>query len=290
MYRSSNIKDLALLVILLGTPAVADPGPFARFRGGGPARTDCMLVTDVAGVAARPRAHATTCTDGDPTCDGDGISNGTCVLTVRLCLDDPTEPACTPEPVTHAAVTASLPALADLNGALGEMAMPVDTPETCTSAMPVPVATRGRRPGRLVLHAAATMGSGHADRDRLWLVCRPAGPPATFVAVARTVFATSCASTSCHGAAAAGGLALVGEGAYAQLVGVPPVNDAARAAGLLLVAPGDPARSFLLAKLTGALATGEGAQMPRVGPSLPADRVNLVRRWIAAGAPANVPF
>jgi hypothetical protein len=30
--------------------------------------------------------------------------------------------------------------------------------------------------------------------------------------------------------------------------------------------------------------------MPRVGISLPAPDIDLVRRWIAAGAPAAAPF
>src|SRR2546429_6309599 len=40
---------------------------------------------------------------------------------------------------------------------------------------------------------------------------------------------------------------------FRSLVGVPPSNGAALAAGLLRVAPGDPDRSFLLWKLEGTL-------------------------------------
>jgi hypothetical protein len=72
--------------------------------------------------------------------------------------------------------------------------------------------------------------------------------------------------------------------AYANLVGVPPANPDAAAAGLLRVAPGDPERSFLLRKLEGRLAPGEGEMMPRVGGRLPVSRIDLIRRWIAAGA------
>jgi len=251
---------------------------FTRYFGGGNARTDCMLVTDVAGTA---RGNAARCTDGDPACDGDGAVNGTCLFRLRVCLDatDPSLPHCASDVVTSA--VADLP---PVEAALQALAMPVETPDTCTVDVAVAVA-----PGRTVVHASATMASGHSDRDRLALVCRRAAPPATFATIQRKIFAVSCATASCHGGGA-GGLTLSTDVAYANLVGVEAANPAARAAGLLRVAPGDPGRSFLLDKLTGMLLADEGAQMPRVGTALPAARVDLVRRWIAAGAPADAPF
>jgi mono/diheme cytochrome c family protein len=136
------------------------------------------------------------------------------------------------------------------------------------------------------------MASGHADRDRVVLVCGrpPRRPSATFATIQRRIFARSCATLSCHGAAAAGGLGLAPDSAYADLVGVAPNNVVARAAGLLRVTPGDPGRSFLLRKVEGAVAAGEGERMPQVGPSLSARSIDLLRRWILAGAPATAPF
>jgi hypothetical protein len=64
--------------------------------------------------------------------------------------------------------------------------------------------------------------------------------------------------------------------------------------GAMLVAPGDPSRSFLVAKLTGALGPGEGKAMPLdvdtgtpVVPSPIDGRFihDILERWIAAGAP-----
>ena len=95
---------------------------------------------------------------------------------------------------------------------------------------------------------------------------------------------------SCHGAGNAGGMTLAAGAAYANLAGVPPSNGAALAAGLLRVAPGDPDRSFLLRKLEGTLGPDEGQPMPRVGSQLPPALIDLVRRWIAAGAPADASF
>ena len=273
-----------LLALATSPPADGQTGGFTRYLGGGPASTDCMLVTDVAGASGRRTA---SCTDGDPLCDADGKADGTCVFSVRLCLDavDSTLPRCHADLVTQAG--SSFPALA---AALQVLAMPA-APDTCTDAVAVPVIRHGRR-GRLVLQASAHMASGHSDRDHVALLCRrPAtATMTTFATLQQKIFTPSCAIASCHGAAGAGGLGLTADAAYADLVGVAPANDAARAAGLLRVAPGDPDRSFLLQKLDGTLGAGEGQRMPQVGSALPAAAIDLVRRWIAAGAPATAGF
>jgi hypothetical protein len=242
-----------------------------------------MLVTDITGATGRRTA---ACTDGDAACDADGHADGTCTFRVRLCVDavDPTVPRCHADVVTEAG--SPVPVIA---GALQTLAMPAAA-KTCTDPVSVPVTRRGRR-GRLVLRASVHMASGHDDRDRVALLCRgPRSATATFATLTRTIFTPSCATTSCHGAARAGGLGLTPDVAYTDLVGHPPANEAARAAGLLRVAPGDPEHSFLLRKLDGALAPEEGERMPRVGTSLPLHSIDLVRRWIVAGAPADAAF
>jgi hypothetical protein len=85
---------------------------------------------------------------------------------------------------------------------------------------------------------------------------------------------------SCHSAAGkAGGLDLETD-AHAALV------DVASSAGPVLVVPGDPDASFLMAKLEGELAAGQGGPMPPSGP-LPAEQIELIRQWIADGATAE---
>src|SRR5213594_5113855 len=72
--------------------------------------------------------------------------------------------------------------------------------------------------------------------------------------IQKKIFDSTCATPSCHGAgAASAGLDLSDGAAYSNLVGVPAANEAARAAGLLRVAPGDPDHSYLLLKLEGTL-------------------------------------
>src|SRR5205814_6809540 len=88
---------------------------------------------------------------------------------------------------------------------------------------------------------------------------RPAGRTRLVkFATLEKVFNRSCASATCHGAAASGGLVLSRGTAYANLVGVPAANEAARDAGGMRVVPGDPDRSFLLDKLEGRLTRDEG--------------------------------
>jgi hypothetical protein len=268
----------------------ADAEDAARLLGGGARASDCMVVTDVAGVSAGPRARTVRCRDGDPTCDADGTMDGRCAFRLRLCLGATDMDGCHTDVVVGAELRRPDPALAALAVALAELPMPVATASACTAMTDVAVTTRGRRAGRLVLRPAARMASGHADRDRVALLCRPPAAPATFATLQRRVFNRSCASLSCHGAAAAGGLALTPDRALANLVGVVASNPDARAAGILRVAPGGPEASFLLRKLMGQLGPGEGEQMPRVGERLPAATLDLVRRWIAAGAPATDSF
>jgi len=249
-----------------------------------------MLVTDVAGV---PHARVARCTDGDPTCDGDGRADGTCQFAVRVCLDatESDAPRCHAEVMTSAQASSPAPAFMALVAALEELPMPVATPDTCTATVGVPLARHGTRLARATLRASVSMASGRNARDRLTFVCAPPrGANATFATLQRKIFTPGCATLSCHGAGNAGGMTLAAGAAYASLVGVPPANGAALAAGLLRVAPGDPDRSFLLRKLEGTLAPDEGQPMPRIGSPLPPTLIDLVRRWIAAGAPADASF
>jgi hypothetical protein len=266
-----------LLVFALAAPGAAQTETFARFLGGGPPATDCMLVTDVAGTGARRVAR---CTDGDPSCDADGVADGTCRFAVRVCLDavDPNRPRCHGDVVTEVTATD-----AAISAALGELPMPVSLPDTCTTVVPVAVARKGAR-GRLAVALSAAMASGHRDRDHVVFVCRRPPPPPSFATIQRKILTPSCSTFSCHGAARAGGLAL-GDDALASLVGIPPSNATARAAGLLRVAPGDPDRSFLLKKLTADLTSGEGDPMPQVGSRLPPASIDLIRRWIVSLTP-----
>ena len=108
------------------------------------------------------------------------------------------------------------------------------------------------------------------------------GPPAAnsdFQEIQDTVFTPIC--TACHvGANAPRGLRLDAANSYALLVNVASVE----VPGNLRVNPGNPDASYIVQKIEGTAAVG--VRMPANGPPyLPQDRIDLIRRWIAAGAP-----
>ena len=102
-----------------------------------------------------------------------------------------------------------------------------------------------------------------------------------FQEIQDTIFTPIC--TTCHiGAGAPQGLRLDAGNSYAMLVNV----ASAESAGTLRVNPGNPNASYLVQKIEGTAAVG--VRMPANGPPyLPQDRIDLVRRWIAAGAPQS---
>ena len=100
---------------------------------------------------------------------------------------------------------------------------------------------------------------------------------ADFDSIQQNVFTPIC--TACHaGSNAPQGLHLDAGNSYAQLVGVPSVEQPT----ILRVAVGDPDNSYLIQKLEGHAATG--AQMPFGGPPLPQATIDVIRQWISAGA------
>ena len=95
------------------------------------------------------------------------------------------------------------------------------------------------------------------------------------------VFAVSCALSGCHsGGEPQAGLSLEGDFA-ARIVGV----TSGQRPDFKLVDPGNPDGSYLLIKVRG---DDEivSQQMPPGAP-LPAEQVEIIRAWIAAGAPTE---
>jgi len=131
----------------------------------------------------------------------------------------------------------------------------------------------------LLVVAGCTAGNG----EGLDAGGRPiAGPPlvnSDFQEIQDTIFTPIC--TTCHvGANAPRGLRLDAANSYAMLVNVASVE----VPGTLRVNPGNPDASYIVQKIEGTAA--QGVRMPANGPPyLTQDRIDLVRRWIAAGAP-----
>jgi hypothetical protein len=105
---------------------------------------------------------------------------------------------------------------------------------------------------------------------------------ATFESVQDNVFTPSCAVSGCHvGAAAPQGLQLDAANSYASLVNV----ASGEVGSLDRVEPGDPDNSYVIQKLEGRAAVGE--RMPLGGPYLPQETIDVIRQWIADGAPPD---
>jgi hypothetical protein len=120
----------------------------------------------------------------------------------------------------------------------------------------------------------------------------PDGPPANltpcqeavfhsdFAWIQTKIFAVSCTSGSCHDIETPQAkLDLTGGHAYAELVNVKSTIYTSS----YLVTPGDPAASMLMVRLGGA----DGPvvdTMPKGQAPLCSEKIEAVRRWIAAGA------
>jgi hypothetical protein len=128
----------------------------------------------------------------------------------------------------------------------------------------------------LVLSACAGSGEGLDAGGR---PITDSGANSDFQEIQDTILTPVC--TACHvGAGAPQGLRLDAGNSYAMLVNI----ASAEVPGLMRVNPGNPDSSYLVQKIEGTAAVG--VRMPANGPPyLPQDRIDLVRRWIAAGAP-----
>jgi len=131
----------------------------------------------------------------------------------------------------------------------------------------------------VLLLAACTAGNGvglDANGQPIPIV-----PPAQsqYQEIQDTVFTPIC--TQCHiGAGAPHGLRLDASNSYALLVNV--ARD--EVPTLLRVNPGNPDQSYIVQKIEGHAAVG--GRMPLGQAPLPQDRIDLIRSWISAGAPA----
>ena len=108
----------------------------------------------------------------------------------------------------------------------------------------------------------------------------------TLTEIQQTVFTPRC--TGCHdgsqpaGGSLPGAMDLRSGNSFSSLV-----NVASREQGALMrVKPGEPDNSYVIHKLEGAAGIS-GARMPFGGPFLDQATIDVVRSWIASGAPNN---
>jgi hypothetical protein len=152
------MRAVAVAIVLLLATA---HGGRAEVQGGGLADTDCRMV--FRGVTATNDGSGVVCTDGDATCDADGVADGTCSFAVRLCTGTQTS-TCDTVPLSSASV-AGLdlvpPRLPTFDG-------------TCGPSLPVAVADGATASATVI----ARDGSSLRDVDYLDLCCVPGEPTA----------------------------------------------------------------------------------------------------------------
>ena len=130
--------------------------------------------------------------------------------------------------------------------------------------------------------AACGGGSGEGlDQNGQPLSTGGAAPLApTLASIQVNVFSVNCAVPGCHGGTAAQqGLRLDPGFSAGNLINVASTQDAT----LIRVIPGNPGGSFLIQKLEGTQTVGR--RMPDFSPPLPQATIDVIRQWIANGAP-----
>lgn len=306
--RSCTAVALAAILML----AAAVPCSAALVRGGGGKTSDCVVVFDVPG-ANKPAPPKTPrhvdCVDGDPTCDADGLRNGRCEFDLAVCVNSTALAECVPSVTDEVTVDHAVddgidtkfdPDFQALQLRIDSLGFPDNSdPDSCTLVSTVTVVLKGpssagrmrtnKKKVKTTAYGFAT-GKARKDRDGVRFKCKPEGDriylpqdlyTGTFDRIAQQVFAQSCALSSCHDSqAVSGGLTLLPNSAYGNLVGVTPVNAAAAADGLERIFAGDPTKSLLYRKITDDLQPGYGSAMPLIGPSLSPDLIELIRLWI----------
>jgi hypothetical protein len=236
-------------------------------------------------------------------------------MRVSVCLNvtDPALPACAPAALEDYHVENHHPDtnprhdfdLQLLEDTLDFLTLPLEATDqdVCSDEiamnvrLPIRLANGGGRyrNGRKMLRTTVSGPGGVSDTDRMRVVCavadgsRPCdGVTSTFDQIQKHVFTPTCALPTCHNVVQGEHQMSLSPGeAYANLVGVTPVNVIAAFAGKLRVDPGNVANSFIVQKLRGQLAFGEGDRMPHDLPPLREVAIQLVEQWIAAGAPAT---
>jgi hypothetical protein len=275
----------AFLAVIAARVAGAGCPPDCIGGGHDPA-TACLV--EFGGVASTDES----CTDGNPSCDMDGIVNGVCVFPLSVCLNVPGDTRCIARLSAPPVVG---PARSAVARALGQAVAALDPSQPgCTApgvAVPIGASLRGITPAAAPLVITGRSGSRRA-RNRIRLTCRPSPAAPSLAQVIAPIFETRCALPACHAATPGSvGPALAAPGEmHAALVDVPALNVPT----LMLVRPGSVLESYLARKILGKRIPDRTPRMPQGCPgTVPAGgcltdaETAAIIAWIQTGAPDN---
>jgi hypothetical protein len=281
-------RTRAVLLAAVAAAQVARAACPADCIGGGKiAATDCFV--EFGGVVATDES----CTDGNPSCDMDGVVNGACVFPLSVCLNVAGDPRCAARGLSAPPTVA--PAKSPVARALAQAVGALDpTTPGCTPAglaVPLAASLNGIRPGvvRLVITGKA---GRRRDRNAIRLTCRPSPIAPSLANVVAPIFQSRCAIPACHAATpgSVGPLLDASSDVRAALVAVPSVN----VPSLQLVRPGSVTRSYLARKVLGRNIPDHTPRMPQGCPkTVPAGgcltdaELAAIVAWIQTGAPGN---
>lgn len=191
----AGLAVLIVLCVSVSPSRAGCPGQCA-VPGGGAAATDCILELNGLVLDADGKGKNVTCTDGDPACDADQTSDGTCRLRVALCLNntDSRLPECEASDVASVSVRNASSGTSRYDAGLealqsdAEAITPTDQAR-CTELETVSVAVRTTpsriKPGRRKIAVRAVTGSGRVDSDKVRVTCLPAAAEPAVPACAR---------------------------------------------------------------------------------------------------------
>ncbi len=290
--------------------------------GGGSSTRDCLVALDAAVNLPQSRPKHVRCTDGDPSCDSDGVADGVCSFALSVCANSTFDPGCTLSGVgsivvEHAEDNGDLKFDPDFQALQGSIDAQIEPPtaeaDKCTTPTTIRVPIKGplgnnrcsprRKKVELRSQSQVIEGQILRDDDKIKFLCLP-DPNAcdpqilyddTFDRIQRQIFNQNCALSGCHDSQSQAGNMLLETGAsYGNLVNVTPSNFAASGAGWKRVAAanpgvsGSPDTSFIFHKITGELPNASyGARMPLNKPKLNKTLRDVIQLWIAAGAPQD---
>jgi hypothetical protein len=178
------------VLVLASAASAADCPGRCPIPGGGSQATDCFAEFDGI-VPNMPPTRPTylRCTDGDPTCDADGVVDGVCTNMVSICFNnfDGRFPGCQPRRAHTFDVKGSIPsrphydperyAMIEATSAL----LPTDD-SACTPPLPWRVELRQKKgvyvPTTDILktwsYGEVPLAPSRIDSDRVKVVCVPA--------------------------------------------------------------------------------------------------------------------
>jgi hypothetical protein len=138
--------------------------------------------------------------------------------------------------------------------------------------------------GLLAMSALGCAGEGPEVEEGTGSQEGGGGLQATLTSIQANIFGTTCAVPGCHaGASAPFGLRLDSASeSYDNLVGL----TSAELHQLFRVSPHLPDESYLVWKVEGRSGI-QGGRMPLGGAPLSGDKIQAIRGWIEAGAPAT---